>query len=307
MVFGRLVWMNGEFIRIEEAKVSVVTATLHYGVGVFEGIRCYPRNENLCIFRLEDHVERLFDSAKIYGMKIPYTREEICKGVKEIVKANNFHEECYVRLLVYKGKLGEFGVKQCLSVSSDVTIIPSSKASFIGTKQFEKGRSAMISSWRRIAPDSMPPMAKCVANYANSFLALKETQKGKIGNVVFLDSKGFVSEGSGQNIFILKKGRLITPPEWASILVGITRNTIIRLAEDLGYDVLERDITRSELYTAEEVFLCGTAAEIVPVVNIDGITIANEAGLSTRKIGSYYMKLVTGNLPKYRNWLTLVD
>ncbi|MFX0204040.1 MAG: branched-chain-amino-acid transaminase [Candidatus Hodarchaeota archaeon] len=305
-MFGELVWINDKILRLEEARVPIVTATLHYGLGVFEGITAYPKDDNLYIFRLEDHVDRLFESARIYGMKIPYTKETLSKSVKELTKANKFHTRCYIRILVYRGGLPKFGVKQSFNAPVEVSIITSSRGSLIGTREFEKGKSAMISSWKRIAPDIMPPTAKSVANYANGALGLMEAQEKGVDYVVFLDHRGFVSEGSGQNIFIIKHGKIVTPPEYASILIGITRNTIIKLAHDLGHDVSEKDITRSQLYTAEEIFLCGTAAEIVPIVKVDGITVSEEAGSLTRKIAFNYKKLVTNKLPKYRNWITTV-
>ena len=306
MVLGRLVWMNGEFVELKSAKVPFMTATLHYGVGVFEGIAAYPKNRNLCIFRLGDHVERLFQSAKVYDVRLPFSKEDICRGVKETFKVNDFHKRCYVRLLAYKGELSEFGVKQSYNTPTEVAILASSKDSFVGTQEFEKGKSAIISSWRRISPDVMPATAKCVANYANSALGLMEARERKADYVVFLDTRGFLSEGFAQNIFVVNKGRLMTPPTFASILMGITRDTVIRLARDLGYEILEKDITRSELHTSEEIFLCGTAAEIAPIVSVDGMQISESAGEVTRKIASRYGKLVTGNLPGYEDWLTLI-
>jgi len=306
MNFGDLVWMNNKIVGYEEAKVPIATAGLQYGLAIFENIRAYPKNENVYMFRLEEHMNRLFESAKVYGMKIPYTKEEISEGVKEIIKANNLHAECQIRIVVYKGALPKFGLRQSLDVPVEISIITSPSQSSIGTKEFEKGKSALVSSWRRISPDSMPPLAKCVANYANGALGLMEARQKGFDYVIFLDTRGFVSEGSGQNIFVVKGEELATPPECASILMGITRDTILKLAADLKNKASEKDLSKSQLYTADEVFFCGTAAEIVPVVDVDGINISETAGPLTREIAFLYKDLVAGNLLKYRNWLTSV-
>lgn len=300
------VWMDGKLVKWDDAKVHVTTSALHYGIGVLEGIRAYSTPDNLYIFRLDDHINRLFESATIHHMEIPYAEEELCTAVTETIKANSLNENCYIRPLVYRGILPRLGVRSSFDSEINVNIIVSPRTSLLSSGNFQKGKRAIVSSWRRISPESMPSKAKCIANYASGALALWEAERNGVEYAILLDSRGLVSECTGQNLFILKHGGLVTPPTHASILCGITRDTLIRIVGDLGINVLENDITRSELYTAEEVFVSGTAAEVSPIVEIDGFEITEGAGEITTRIASHYREVVTGEISKYRNWLTAV-
>jgi len=306
MSWGKFVWMNGELVKWEDAKVHVSAGALHYGICVFEGIRAYKTDGNLHVFRLKDHICRLYNSAKIYWMNIPFNRDELFKAVIETLKSNEIFDDCYIRPIVFRGNLPAMGARKTFESPVNVSIIVQLRKRNILTEAFIKGKRAVISSWRRISPDAMPPMAKCAANYANSVLAIMDSIKANVDYAIFLDSRGFVCEGPGQNIFIVKEGKLITPPLYSSILEGITRDTVIRIARDLNYDVIERDITRSELYTAEEIFLCGTACEIAPIVEIDKIKISDKVGEVTKRIASYFLEVVMGKVAKYSEWLTAV-
>jgi len=301
-----LVWMDGELVEWKDAKEHISSVPFHYGIGIFEGIRGYSGKDNLYIFRLKEHVDRLFNSAKIYSMKIPFSKETIQQAIIEIVKKNNFHDLCYIRPIVYRGLLPTFGVTSALDAPVKTAILVCLRQKRLGTSEFERGKTAIISSWRRFAPDSMPSIAKCVGNYANGLLAVVEAKEKNVDYPILLDHRGFVSEGPGQNIFIVSNGKVITPPLIASILKGITRDTIITLARDLGYETLERDITVGELYTADEVFVCGTGTEVASITNINGREIGTIPGLITRKIAEYYERVVNSFVPEHRDWLTTV-
>lgn len=302
------IWMNGELVKAEEAKIHVMSSAIHYGFAVFEGIRAYANDKNLYVFRLKEHLKRLFESAKIYRMKIPYDEEKISDSIVETIKSNDLHTNCYIRPIAYRGVIPGFGLgySHVHKAPVGVSIMVRPRKVILGTDESRRGKKVIVSSWRRISPDAITPIAKCAANYVNSFLASTESRKAEVDYAIMLDKQGFVSEGGGQNIFVIKDGHLITPPIYASILSGITRKTLISLGKDLGYTIEERNITRGELYVMDEMFLCGTGAEVIPIVEVDGVKIGDEAGSVTTKIASYYHQVVTGRISEYRHWLTAV-
>lgn len=306
MRWTNFVWMDGKLVEWKKAKIHISVGALHYGICIFEGIRAYITEENLNVFRLKEHVERMYNSAKIYQMNIPFEKEAMQNAIIETIRCNEVKDDCYIRPIVYRGELPSLGVKQTFNAPVNVSLLVGLRKRMIKTKSFEEGKKAIISSWRRISSDAMPLKSKCAANYANSALAIMDAIRALADYPIFLDSRGFVCEGPGQNLFIIKSKKLITPPLSSPILAGITRDTIIKLAQELGYNLIEEDMTRDELYTADEVFLCGTSCEIAPIVEIDGAPITNGVGKITARIASYYLDVVTGKVPKYRSWVTTV-
>lgn len=297
------IWMNGKLIDWKDAKVHVLTHALHYGSGVFEGIRCYNTDKGPAVFRLREHMERLEDSAKTYMKTIPYTTEELCKATKEVVKANKL-KECYIRPIVFRG-YGEMGLNP-LKSPVDVSIAAWVWGTYLGDEGLNNGIKAKISSFQRISPNILPTEAKATGQYLNSILAKLEAIDVGYDEAILLDNRGFISEGPGENIFMVKDGILYTPPEHASILLGVTRDTVMTIAEDTGIEVRERDITRGSIYLADEAFFSGTAAEITPIRNIDGRTIG-KPGPVTKKIQAKYFDAVHGKIKKYEDWLDYVE
>jgi len=296
------IWIDGEFKPWDEAKIHVLTHALHYGTGVFEGIRAYMSDGKIYVFRLKEHIERLFKSAKIYFMDIPYTIEEICRIVIELIRVNDVREDCYIRPIVFRG-YGYIGLNPLNNpIQVAIAVFPFGKYLSSG------GVRCCVSSWRRIPGYSLPPQAKACGNYINSVLAKIEALKSGYDEAILLDDKGYVSEGSGENLFIVKDGKLYTPPIYSDILEGITRASIIEIASDLGYEVYERPIARVELYTCDEAFFTGTAAEITPILEIDGRKIGDgEEGPITKRIRCMFEEAVRGKLPSYMKWLTEVS
>ena len=293
------IWMNGKFINWDEAQIHVLTHALHYGSALFEGIRCYKTQKGPAVFRLDDHLKRLYDSCKIYRMEIPYGLEELKKAILELVKFNKM-EECYIRPLVYRGY-------HHLGVDPTGCPIEIAIAVYKWGKYLEN-HTACVSTWSRLAPNTLPSMAKCASNYMNSQLIKLEPREHGYGEGIALDINGHVSEGSGENIFIVRDSALITPPYGASILPGVTRNTVITKAVEMGYKVIEENIPREALYIANEVFFTGTAAEISPVTSVDKVKIGcGEAGPITSKIRDNYYKLVRGEIEDKYKWLTYVE
>ncbi len=295
------IWFNGRFVKWEDAKVHVLTHALHYGSGVFEGIRCYNTDKGPAIFRLKEHVDRLFDSARIYYMEIPYSKEEISNAIKELVRVNKL-KECYIRPIVFRG-YGEMGLNP-LNNPVEVAIAAWEWGPYLGVEGQKKGIRAKIVSIQRIAPNILPPIAKACGQYINSILAKLEALNCNYDEAIMLDYRGFISEGPGENIFVVKDGVIYTPPEYASILKGITRDCVIKLAKDMGYEVKEVDITRAFLYLADEVFFTGTAAEITPIREIDG----HEFGVGeiTRKLQKKFYEVTHGKDENYMHWLDFV-
>ncbi|MHA1755009.1 MAG: branched-chain amino acid transaminase [Candidatus Odinarchaeia archaeon] len=300
------VWMDGKIVEWDNAKVHIKTHALHYGTGVFEGIRGYSFNDNVWIFRLKEHLDRLYFSAKIYRMEIPYSKEEFGEAIKELIRKNNIKETCYIRPIVYRG-YGPLGLNPLNKpVNAAIYVIPFSE--YLGEGVLEKGVTCKVSSWERISPRAMPPEAKACGNYINSVLARLEAVEHGYTEAIMLDHRGFVSEGTGENIFMIKNGKVYTIPLYASNLHGITRDTLLTLFKnELNIEVIIEDKTRAELYGMDEVFICGTAGEVTPVVKIDNVIIGDgKPGPITRKIQKIFIDVVNGKYEKYMNWLTPV-
>jgi branched-chain amino acid aminotransferase len=298
------IWMNGEFVNWDDANIHILSHVIHYGSGLFEGARCYKTPNGPAIFRLKEHTRRLFNSCRIYRMEIPYTEDEINQATIETIKINNV-ESCYIRPLVYRG-YESLGVDPT-GVPIDVAIAVWPWGKYLGPEALEKGVSVCVSSWRRNAPGTMPDMAKATANYMNGQLIKLEAINHGYVEGIALDVYGHVSEGSGENIFLVRDGALVTPPFGASILPGITRNTVIRLAQDMGLKVIEENIPREALYIADEVFFTGSAAEVTPISTIDGIKIGEgKRGPVTEKLQKAFFAIFEDGFDDKYNWLTYV-
>jgi branched-chain amino acid aminotransferase len=299
-----LIWHNGELVAWEDAKVHVLTHGLHYGTGVFEGERAYETPQGTAIFRHRDHLDRLFKSAELYYMPIPITLEELRNATHELIAANELRE-CYIRPIAYRG-YGQMGLNP-LEAPVEVSIAVWPWGAYLGEEGTQRGVRAKVSSWRRISSDSLIPHAKASGQYLNSVLAKIEATKGGYEEAILLDSQGFVSEGSGENIYIVRDGRILTPPQTAGILDGINRKSILRIANDLGYEVVERNLARAEMTLADEVFMSGTAAELVPIYEIDDHAIGGgEPGPITRELQRVFDDALHGRDPRYVEWLDVV-
>ncbi|MGD8858967.1 MAG: branched-chain amino acid transaminase [Myxococcales bacterium] len=296
------IWMDGELVAWDEARVHVLTHTLHYGLGVFEGIRCYRRSDGRsAIFRLREHVDRLFESAAVADMAICHSRDEIEEACLQIVRQNGL-DECYLRPLAYvgAGAMGLYGRDNPIHV----TIAAWRWGAYLGDEGLEKGIRAKVSSYNRPGINIAMTKAKIVGNYVNSILAKREVVAAGYDEAIMLDPQGYVSEASGENVFVVKKGRISTPPLGGSILGGITRHTVLTLCAELGLDVTERLISRDELYTADEVFFTGTAAEVTPVREVDERTVGEGArGPITKRLQDRFFQLVRGPEELHPEWL----
>jgi branched-chain amino acid aminotransferase len=300
-----LIWMNGEFVAWEDAKVHVLTHGLHYGTGVFEGVRCYDTELGPAVFRNAEHVERLIKSAKLYYMDVPFSAEQLRSATLELVARNGL-SSCYIRPIVYRG-YGTMGLNP-VDASVDVAIACWEWGVYLGEEGASKGVRAKVSSWRRISPDSLIPHAKASGQYLNSVLAKVESLKTGYDEAILLDDHGHVCEGTGENVYIVRDGEIATPGQHSSILDGITRRSIMQIAGDLGYKVIERNIARAEMYLADEVFLSGTAAEIVPVREVDDHVIGSgEPGEVTRVLQAAFDDAIHGRSERYREWLDVVS
>lgn len=298
------IWMNGTLVDFADAKIHVFTHALHYGSGVFEGIRCYKTARGPEVFRLAEHIDRLFWSAKIYRMEIPYTQAGLCGATLETIRSNGF-DACYIRPLAYRG-YGSLGVNPFPN-PVDVLIGAYPWGKYLGAEALEAGVDVCFSSWMRPAPNTFPTMAKATANYANSQLIKMEAITNGYHEGIALDDQGRISEGSGENLFIVWKGRLHTPPLASSALPGITRLSVIQLARELGIQVEEKTVPREMLYTADEAFFTGTAAEVTPIRTVDRITVgAGRPGDVTKRIQKAFFDIVEGNVPDRFGWLTPV-
>jgi len=296
-----LIWMNGELIPWEDAKVHVLTHGLHYGTGVFEGVRCYDTQLGPAVFRHQDHIERLFRSAQLYYMPVPFERETLRQATLELVARNGLRA-CYIRPIVYRG-YGQMGLNP-LEAPVEVSIAAWEWGAYLGETGKRDGIRAKVSSWRRISPDSLIPAAKASGQYLNSVLAKIESQKSGYEEAILLDEHGNVCEGTGENIYIVRDREILTPPTNASILDGISRRSVIRIARDLGYRVTERNLARAELYLADEVFLTGTAAELTPVREIDDHPVGpGEPGPVTRNVQQVFDDALHGRNERYHAWL----
>jgi branched-chain amino acid aminotransferase len=296
------IWMDGQLVDWDQAKIHVLSHALHYASAVFEGIRVYKTPKGPAAFRLKDHLKRLYDSAKIYLMDIPYSQTELVEAVKLLVSANGF-DECYIRPLVYRG-LGNMGVNP-LKSPVQVSIAAWDWGAYLGSDAGVKGVRCMVSSWRRINSQSLPPQAKAIANYANSGLAKVEALKNGYDEAIMLNTEGFVTEGSGENIFRVKNGTIATPPASAGALRGITRDTVLSIANDMKIPTDRVNISREELYTSDELFFSGTATEVVPIKEVDGRIVGDGQDYPiASKIRQRYMKLVRGESNGHEDWLT---
>ncbi|MDA3012151.1 MAG: branched-chain amino acid transaminase [Actinomycetota bacterium] len=295
------IWMNGELVDWDKAQIHVLTHTLHYGSGVFEGIRAYETEQGPAIFRLTEHIERLFRSAHILGMKIPYTVDEIIQATKDTVASTGL-ASCYVRPLAYYG-YGEMGLNT-LPCKVDVAIACWPWGAYLGDDALTKGVRMKISSWTRHDHNTMPPAAKTVGNYVNSSLAKVEALNAGYDEAIMLAPNGLVAECTGENIFCSRNGVVLTPPLSAGALEGITQNTVMTLAADLGIDMRVDNIARSDLYIADELFVCGTAAEVSAVRSVDDRDIPSPGPVTTT-IGQLYGRVVRGQESKYLSWCEL--
>ncbi|MEI7754884.1 MAG: branched-chain amino acid transaminase [Actinomycetota bacterium] len=295
------IWMNGELVDWDKAQVHVLTHTLHYGTGVFEGIRAYPTDNGPAVFRLTEHIKRLFNSAQIMGMEIPYTVDELVQATKETVASTGL-PGCYVRPLAYYG-YGEMGLNT-LPCRTDVAIACWPWGAYLGDDAVSKGVRMKISSWTRHDHNTMPPAAKTVGNYVNSSLAKVEALKAGYDEAIMLAPNGLIAECTGENIFAVRNDIIITPPLSAGALEGITQNSVMTIARDQGYDVRVDNLARSDLYIAEEIFVCGTAAEISSVNSVDDRAVPCP-GPKTKVIAEIYLDAVRGKVDKYKDWCEL--
>jgi branched-chain amino acid aminotransferase len=295
----RKIWMDGEYVDWDQAMVHVLTPSLHYGWGVFEGIRAYDTTLGTAVFRLTDHMRRLFRSAKIYHMEPPVSLEGAIKVTKDLVAMNGVRA-CYIRPLVYLG-YGEIGLNPLNSlVSMAIACWP--WGAYLGEEAFERGVRVKISSWRRLDPNIIPPAAKATGQYLNSSLAKAEALKAGYDEGILLNPNGYVTDGSGENVFVVREGTLLTPPLAAGCLAGITRASIMRIAEDEGIPVRETDLVRTELYLSDEAFFTGTAAEVVPIREVDD-RVLGDPGPITRRVQEVFQAAIHGKDERYRDWL----
>jgi branched-chain amino acid aminotransferase len=299
------IWHNGRFLAWDEARIHVLSHVVSYGSGVFEGIRCYQTTQGPAIFRLREHMQRLTNSAYIYRMTLPYSVDELCRVGAEVVRINKMNA-CYLKPIVIRG-YGEVGVNP-FPCPIEVYMACWEWGAYLGPEAVEKGVDVCVSSWTRMAPNTLPAMAKSAANYMNSQLIRMEAITNGYVEGIALDVNGCVSEGSGENIFIVSEGKLITPPLSESVLPGITRNTVVQMARDLGIPVTEGAIPREMLYISDEVFFCGTATEIVPLRSIDRITVGKGSrGPITRQLQEEFFALTSGRKADRHGWLTPIN
>ncbi len=293
------IWMNGELIDWADAKIHVGTHGLHYGSGVFEGIRAYETPKGSSVFRLTDHLRRLENSAKLLYMELPYSVDELKAACTDLIGANG-RAECYLRPIAFYG-YGELGVS-ALANPVEVVIMSWPWGAYLGEEGQTTGIRAKISSWKRVGPNVIPHVAKATGIYLNSMLAVMEANRAGYEEAILLTDEGFVADGSGENLFIVKNGTIYTPDLSASILPGITRDTLIQIAQDLGYTVVEKPLIRTDLYLADEVFMCGTAAEVTPIREVDDHVIG-PPGPVTLEIQKNYLDTVRGKSERWAHWL----
>jgi len=297
------IWMDGELVDWADAKVHVLTHALHYGSGVFEGIRAYETDRGAAVFRLGEHIDRLFRSAKIYMIDIPFTREQLIQATVDTIRVNEV-PSCYIRPLVYLG-YGEMGLNP-LPCPVNVSIAVWPWGTYLGDEGVKNGVRTKISSWQRPDPNSVPPAAKATGMYLNSQLAKVEALKAGYDEAIILSPQGYVSECTGENLFLVRDGVIVTPPVTAGALEGVTQNAVRTIATDLGIEYREGNVLRTDLYTADEIFLSGTAAEIVPIRSVDDREVG-PPGPVTRRIQETYFATVRGQVDRYKDWLTYVN
>lgn len=299
------IWFNGEMVKWAEAKVHVMSHALHYGTSVFEGVRCYDTYKGPAVFRHREHMQRLHDSAKIYRMPVEYSVDQLMAATRETLLKNNL-KSAYIRPLVFVGDVG-MGVNPPAGYKTDVIIAAFPWGAYLGAEALEQGIDAMVSSWNRSAPNTIPTAAKAGGNYLSSLLVGSEARRHGYQEGIALDVHGYVSEGAGENIFIVKNGILFTPTLTSAALPGITRDAILTLAKDLGIEIREQTLSRESLYLADEVFMTGTAAEITPVRSVDGIQVGiGRCGDITKQIQQAFFGLFNGQTEDKYHWLDLV-
>lgn len=300
--FSKFVWFDGKYVPIEKANVPVTTHAIHYGTSIFEGIRAYWNSKNLHIFRLDEHINRFRNSGKYYSISLNFSDKEIKNAIVNLCKKNKMKKSCYIRPFYF---VGQYGIN--LHVTEKA---PTQVAVFMfpfGDLFNKKGITAGVSSWRKFSVSSIPPQAKMGGNYLNSILATQESKRNGYDEAILLDKFGNLSEAPGENIFLIINNEIITPPTSSSALKGITRDSVFKLAEDRDYKVTEREITRGELYVADEIFLSGTAAELTPIIKVDDLKIGNgKVGKITKELMSDYTDVVMNRNERYSSWLTAV-
>lgn len=302
---GAIVWRNGKLVPWQDANIHVMSHVVNYGSSVFEGIRCYNTKRGSAIFRLDSHIERLFNSAHIYRMQVPFSYEELFEACRELVVANDY-QECYLRPIIIRG-YGTFGVDP-FPCPIDTYICTWQWGKYLGPEALEQGVDVCVSSWTRIAPNTLPSMAKAGANYMNSQLIKMEAKVNGYVEGIALDPEGYISEGSGENIFLVKNGTVMTPPLYSTVLPGITRDSVIKICERNNIPVLERAIPREMLYIADEVFFTGTAAEITPIRSVDKVQVgAGRRGPITAEIQRQFFDIIGGETDDVFGWLTPVE
>jgi branched-chain amino acid aminotransferase len=301
-IFSKFVWFDGKYVPIEKANVPITTHAIHYGTSIFEGIRAYWNSKNLHIFRLDEHLTRFRNSGKYYSISLNFSDKEIKNAIVNLCKKNKMKKSCYIRPFYF---VGQYGIN--LHVTEKA---PTQVAVFMfpfGDLFNKKGITAGVSSWRKFSVSSIPPQAKMGGNYLNSILATQESKRNGYDEAILLDKFGNLSEAPGENIFLIINNEIITPPTSSSALKGITRDSVFKLAEDRDYKVGEREITRSELYIADEIFLSGTAAELTPIIKVDDLKIGNgKVGKITKELMSDYTDVVMNRNERYSSWLTAV-
>lgn len=304
---GKLIWFNGKMVPWDNAQVHVLSHALHYGSSVFEGIRVYKTPDGPKVFRLTDHMQRLYDSAKIYRMPVGYERDELIQACKELIVANGLHEGAYIRPLVMRG-YGEIGLAPKADHPVDVAIAAWNWGAYLGDEGLKNGVDVCVSSWQRVAPNTIPALAKAGGNYLSSQLISVEAKQRGFAEGIALSTDGTVSEGAGENVFLVRNGQIVTPPSTASILTGITRDTVMKLLAGLGISVTEQPIPREALYLADEIFFTGTAAEITPIRSVDRIEIGSGArGPVTESLQNAFFGLFDGTTKDEHGWLEGVD
>jgi len=298
------IWFNGRFVAWDDAKIHVLSHVVNYGSAVFEGIRCYNTVKGPAVFCLERHVQRLLNSAKIYRMEVPFSIADLSQAILETIRENKL-KECYIRPIILRG-YGEIGVNP-LGCPLEVVVAVWEWGQYLGQEAIEQGVDVCVSSWTRIAPNTLPALAKAGANYLNSQLIKMEALQSGFSEGIALDAAGYVSEGSGENIFVIKEGVALTPPSGSSVLPGITRQVVIEICRNLNIEVREQAIARELLYLADELFFTGTAAEVTPIRSVDKISVATgRRGPITAKIQDQFFQIVSGKSPDHLAWLAFL-
>lgn len=300
------IWRNGEFVKWEDATVHVSAHALHYGSSVFEGIRAYATPDGPAVFRLQPHTKRLINGAKVMRIEHDFSAEDLDKAIVETIERNG-HEACYIRPVIFRGE-GALGLEGRGRTKTEVVIFTMEWGAYLGSEALEQGVDVQVSSWRRMAPGTHPALVKAGGNYVNSQFVSMEAHDNGFSEGIALDVGGLVSEGAGENIFVIMDGVVYTPGSWSSILMGITRDSILTILKDFGYDVHFQPISRELLYMADEIFFTGTAAEVTPVRSVDRISIGiGSRGPITKRVQEEFFALTSGEKPDRHNWLTHVS